>query len=103
MKTKAEFSDDDWIKEATVSAKGWVVIPKAIREKYGFKKGTKVHFIDLQGLVSIHVVPDDPIAAGYGMLKGGPSMTEALLRDRREEFEREERDLPPPRARTANE
>ena len=26
----------------TVSAKGWVVIPKDLREKYGLEKGTQV-------------------------------------------------------------
>ncbi len=42
-------------------------------------------------------VPDDPIAYGYGLLKGGPSLTEELLKERQEDLEREERDLPPPR------
>lgn len=32
----------------------------------------------------------DPIAEGFGMLKGGPSLTEALLEERREELEEEE-------------
>jgi len=76
--------------------RGLVVIPKEIRERYGFKKGTKVHFIEMGGIISIVPVSDDPVAEGFGMLKGGPSMAEALLRDRREELEREERDLPPP-------
>jgi len=29
---------------ATVSAKGWVVIPKKYRKKYGFRPSTKVRF-----------------------------------------------------------
>ncbi|MBI4505042.1 MAG: AbrB/MazE/SpoVT family DNA-binding domain-containing protein [Chloroflexi bacterium] len=82
---------------ATVSAKGWVVIPQEIRQKYGLKKGRKVRFIDLGGVVSIVPVPDDPIAAGLGMFKGGPSLTQGLLEDRRQELEWEERGLPPPR------
>ncbi len=82
----------------TVSAKGWVVIPKAIRDRYGIKKGDKVHIIDFGGRISIVPVAKDPIAAGWGMLKGGPSLTEGLLADRRQELEREERDLPPPRS-----
>ena len=86
---------------ATVSARGWVVIPRAIRERLGLKKGDKVHFIELGGVVSIVPVAKDPIAAGHGMLKGGPSLTAELLEDRRRELELEERDLPPPReART---
>jgi len=41
-------------------------------------------------------VPDDPIAAGLGMLKGGTSMKE-YLEEKRRELEEEERDLPPPK------
>ena len=81
---------------ATVSAKGWVVIPREMRIKYGLKKGKKVHVIDLEGRIVVIPVADDPIAAGFGMLKGGPSLTEGLLEDRRWELEREERGLPPP-------
>lgn len=76
--------------------KGLVVIPKEIRERHGFKKGAKIHFIEIGGVVAIVPVSDDPVAEGFGMLKGGPSMTEALLRDRRWELEQEEKDLPPP-------
>jgi len=79
---------------ATVSAKGWVVIPKEYREKYGFKPGTKVQFIDYGGVLSIVPVPEDPIAEGFGALQrfgGEESWTQALLRERAEEREREER------------
>ena len=84
---------------ATVSAKGWVVIPREIRRRYGLKKGDKVHIIDYAGRIAIVPVARDPIAAARGMLRGGPSLTEALLAERRWEREREERDLPPPEAR----
>jgi len=58
-----------------------------------------VQIIDLGGRISIVRAFDDPIAAGRGFLKGGPSMTEALLRERKWELEQEERDLPPPKQR----
>lgn len=80
----------------TISAEGSVVIPEEIRKKYGWKQGDKVHLIDFAGRVAIAPVAEDPAAAGWGMLKGGPSMTEGLLEDRRWELEREERGLPPP-------
>jgi AbrB family looped-hinge helix DNA binding protein len=73
------------------------VIPREVRERLGLRKGDRVAFVEYAGMVTLHRVPEDPIAAAYGMLKGGPSMTEALLRDRQEELEREERDLPPPK------
>jgi AbrB family looped-hinge helix DNA binding protein len=82
---------------ATVSEKGWVVIPQEIRKRYGLKKGDKVHVIDSDGRIAIIPVARDPIAAGLGMFRGGPSMTKGLLEDRRRELEREERDLPLPR------
>ncbi len=83
----------------TVSAKGWIVIPKDIRERHGIRKGDKVHVTDLGGQIAIiPATKEDPIERGLGMLKGGPSMTEGLLEDRREELEREERGLPPPRS-----
>lgn len=82
---------------ATVSGKGWVVIPQEIRKRYGLKKGDKVHIIDYGGVVAIVPASKDPIAEGFGMLKGGPSLTQALLEERRWELEREERGLPPPK------
>lgn len=82
---------------ATVSEKGWVVIPREIRQRYGLKKGDKVHILDIDGRIVVIPVAKDPISAGRGMLKGGPSLTAGLLEDRRLEREREERDLPPPR------
>ena len=78
---------------ATVSAKGWVVIPLEIRKRYGLKKGDRVHFIDYGGRIALVPAAKDPVAAGFGMFKGGPSMTEELLKDRREELEREERKI----------
>ena len=81
----------------TVSRKGWVVIPKEIRERHGIKPGDRVHVIEYGRTIAIVPVAKDPIAAAYGMFKGGPSMTKGLLEDRQEELEREERDLPPPR------
>lgn len=80
---------------ATVSAKGWVVIPKEYREKYGFKPGTKVQFIDYGGVLSIVPVPEDPIEAAYGMLKhlGGPPLTQEIVEEHRRELEREEREV----------
>jgi AbrB family looped-hinge helix DNA binding protein len=77
----------------TVSQKGWVVIPKEIRQRYGIRPGDKVQFVDYGGSIAILPVPEDPIASGYGMLKGGPSLTKALLEERRRERELEERKM----------
>ena len=76
---------------ATVSAKGWVVIPKPIREKHGLKKGSRVQVLDSGQMLVIVPLPDDPIEALHGMFAGGPSLTRELLAEREMERVREER------------
>ncbi len=75
---------------AKVSTKGWVVIPKDLRDKYGLKKGSQVQVVDYgEGLILIPL-PDDPIEALHGMLEAGPSLTADLLAERARERAREE-------------
>ena len=73
-------------------AKGQIVIPAEIRKKIGLKPGKKVllTLLDKRKIV-IEPVPDDPIEAACGMLHGGPSLTRALLTERREDHAREEK------------
>ncbi len=75
---------------AQVSAKGWVVIPKAIRDKYDLKKGSLVRVVDSDGVLALVPLPADPVAALHGMLRGGASLTEELLEERAHERTREE-------------
>lgn len=60
----------------TVSEKGQVVIPAAIRRDLGIKPGTELEF-ELEGStirVSMrHDVPAASLDAGYGMLKARPA------------------------------
>ena len=76
---------------AIVSAKGWVVIPKAIRERYGLEQGSRVQVLDYGQMVAIVPLPDDPVEALHGMFEGELSLTGELLAERREERAREER------------
>lgn len=80
----------------TVSKKGWVVIPKEIRDRYGIKPGQKLSIFPSGHGITVIPIPEDPITAGRGLLKGGPSWKE-MLEEKRRELEEEERDLPPPR------
>ena len=80
-----------------ISKKGWIVIPKEIRERNHLHPGDKVQVVDLAGRIAIVPMPDDPIAAGLGFLKGGTSMKE-YLEEKHRELDEEERDLPPPRS-----
>lgn len=82
---------------------GTITLPKEIRERFGIKKGQEIRIIDIgedkiRKTLTLYVVPPgDPIERVRGMFRGGPSMTEALLEDRRRELEHEEHGLPPPR------
>ena len=73
------------------SSKGQVVIPIEIREKLGIKPGQMVN-LTLEGdKAVITPLPEDPIKALRGVLKGKPSLTKALLKERKEERIREEK------------
>ncbi len=75
-----------------ISAKGQVVIPAELRREIGLKPGGRV-LVALAGekRLMIEPVPDDPIEAACGMLRGGPSLTRALLKERRKDRAREEK------------
>ncbi len=75
-----------------VSAKGWVVIPQELRNRYGLHEGVRVRFVDYGGVLSILPVPEDAVRAGHGMLKGR-RLTARLLEERGRE--RDEEDIEP--------
>ena len=80
--------------DSVVSAKGWVVIPKEIRERHGFSRGTHVRFVEYGGVVSIVPVPAgarEAVAALHGKFAGDPSLTADLLAERAEDMAREGR------------
>ena len=66
----------------TLSEKGWVVIPRELRERYNLKKGDRVHFIDYGGMVAIVPISREPLKDAAGMLKGRTSLVSALLKSR---------------------
>ena len=74
----------------TVSAKGWVVIPKSIRDKHGLKKGSRVQVLDYGQLLAIVPIPDDPVEALHGMFETESSLTQDLLTERKRDRAREE-------------
>jgi AbrB family looped-hinge helix DNA binding protein len=74
--------------KATVSSKGQIAIPKAVRERLNLKTGTEV-VIDVQGeaLVMKRLVRDFPDwRTMRGMAKGGVSLTKALAKERAAEL-----------------
>jgi len=74
----------------TTSSKGQVVIPKKAREKVGIKPGSKVLVEVINDHIEIHPLPDNPVEHFCGIFSEGSSLTEALLRERKEELKHEE-------------
>jgi len=74
----------------TTSAKGQVVIPKKERETIGIKPGSKVIVDAVNDHIEIRPLPNDPVDFFCGIFKEGSSLTEALLKDRKEELKHEE-------------
>jgi AbrB family looped-hinge helix DNA binding protein len=68
---------------STLSQKGWVVIPRELRKRYGLKKGDVVQVIDYGGVISIIPGSKTPIKDAKGMLKGKTSLVKELMNSRR--------------------
>ena len=73
---------------SVLSEKGWVVIPQELRQRYGLKKGDRVHVVDYGGVISVVPASDVPIEKAMGMLKGKTSLVEALVKSRKEDAAR---------------
>ena len=81
--------------KTTVSAKGQIAIPKAVRERLNLKAGTEVS-IDVQGeaLIMKRLVRNYPDwRTMQGMVQGGGSLTQALEAEHRAELAREDATL----------
>lgn len=74
------------MKNVRVLAKGKIVIPAALRKKYGIEPGTELNIFEYGRL--IHIVPPskDPVASAMGCLPDNPSLTDELLRERKKDF-----------------
>ncbi len=71
------------------SAKNQVVIPKKERDRVGLKPGMRVSVSAVGDHIEIRPLPEDPVEHFHGFFKKGPSLTEALLVERRKERRRE--------------
>jgi AbrB family looped-hinge helix DNA binding protein len=67
----------------TVSAKGQMVIPAAIRKRYGIKSQGKVELVDLGKEIVIVPIKQDALKESRGVLKGITTLD--LIRQRRKE------------------
>jgi AbrB family looped-hinge helix DNA binding protein len=83
------YNEREVIMNVRLSQKGWVVIPAALREKYGLKPGADVQVVDYGGVLALVPAFKDPITDGAGLLKGADSLTLAIVEDHRLEREGE--------------
>lgn len=74
---------------ATISSKGWIVIPIELRKKYDLHEGARVMLVDYGGVLAIVPAMSSPIKQARGMIKGGKSLLIALREERERERERE--------------
>ena len=83
------------MKQTKVSVRGQTVIPQEIREELGIKAESKISWWTRDGLIVGMPMPDDPVKAFRGMLKGiGPGSQEVLgerRKDRELDKAREDR------------
>ena len=73
-----------------VTSKGQIVIPKRIRDKYGIRTSTSIHWIERDEGVPMIPDSEDPIVAARGMLEGS-GLLKAYLNDKKSEKENENR------------
>lgn len=67
-----------------MSSKGQVVIPVEVRSRYNIDTGTELELREAIGFISLHPLPEDPVAAARGFLRTGrqESFISLLLRER---------------------
>lgn len=78
-------------KTVTVSSKGWVVIPAPLRKKIRLKPGMKMTVQEVEGKIVLEPQSEDPVDTLFGKLAGRASLSQALLEDRAEERQREQK------------
>jgi len=75
--------------QSRVSAKGWVVIPAALRRRYGLVPGVVVNIEDMGDRIVISLKQKGIYKQARGMLPAQPLLTEELVAEHAEELERE--------------
>ena len=74
------------MKRAKVLAKGQIVIPAAIRKKYGIQPGNEIQVFEYGNMIYLVPPSKDPVEQAMGCLPVTPSLSEELLRERRKDF-----------------
>jgi len=81
--------------ETRATEKGQIVIPAALRKKFGIKKGTRIQVYEKDDHIILDPLSPELIKARIeklrGIIKGGPSLTKELEAERARDLEIEER------------
>jgi AbrB family looped-hinge helix DNA binding protein len=67
----------------TVSTKGQFVIPSEMRASLGIRPGTRICVTQQGSKIVLEPVTDELVDRTRGMLAGGPSLSDELIRERR--------------------
>jgi AbrB family looped-hinge helix DNA binding protein len=83
--------------ETRATEKGQIVIPAALRKKFGIKKGTRIQVYEKDDHIILDPLSPELIKARIeklrGIIKGGPSLTKELEAERARDLEIEERKI----------
>lgn len=77
----------------TTSNRGQIVIPRDIRRQLNIRPGKKILVKAEKDHAVLLPLPDDPVEHFCGYFQKGPSLTQALLEERKREKEREEKKI----------
>lgn len=77
--------------KVTLSEKGQIAIPLALRKRFGLKKGDKLVVEEIQGGIFLRPLPRHPLLALRGKYKSEQqeTLTSALLKERALDREQE--------------
>ena len=75
--------------ESSVYARGQTVIPKTIREALAIDYGTRLHWELREGVIQVTPIPQRPVQALRGILKGTGYTFEQFMQERQAERQRE--------------
>lgn len=80
------------MEKVVISAKGQICLPASLRRRYGLKKGDRLMVEEAEGAIVLRPLPRHPLLLLRGKFKaatGEEKLTEALLRERAADRERE--------------
>lgn len=80
------------MEKTVMKRKGQIVIPVKLRKKVGMKEGTRIFLEEKSGDIVLHPATPEFYDKTCGILKGS-GLVKALEKSRREDREREEREI----------